>query len=96
MADFYSASAFTSQHNPVMFRVYMLKRNEAKSRGWRTIKWWEQKYNIVVEYKARVKAKSEELSQEASGEWKKYRETFMGVPDYFLWKNIGKGQNAKE
>ena len=89
----------TTQHKPVVFVVRILKKNQAKTVGRRTIKWWRCKDDVAVEYKDRVTVRYEEFSEEIGGlqdEWKQIQRSICGSCREAIWKNIGKGRSVKE
>ena len=45
----------------------MLKKKQTKTMGHRTIKWWRFKNDVALEYKERMTAKYEELSEAVDG-----------------------------
>ena len=57
----------TTQHKPVVFVVWIEKRREVKSRGWKIIRWGKCRGNVLIEYKERLSARYEQLSEKAEG-----------------------------
>ena len=61
--------------------------------GPKNIKWWKCKDDMMVEYKERVRRKYEELDAEKGtmeGEWRQYKDAFVGVAEEFLAERRGK------
>ena len=88
----------TTQHKLVVFVVWMKKRREVKSRGWKSIGWGKWRRNVVIEYKERMRARNEKLSEEAEGleEWKKYGEAFRGIIAVLCGRTSGKGASSRD
>ena len=64
----------TTQHKPLVFVVWMKKRREVHGRGLKSIRLGMFSGNIVIEYKERLRAQYDQLSEEEKGlgeEWKK-------------------------
>jgi len=81
----------TTQHKLVVFVIYMKKKWEVKNRGWKMTRWRKCRDN-AIEYKERVRARYEELSEEAKGlgKWKEYREAFRGLAEVFCGRTSEK------
>ena len=89
----------TTQHKLVVFVVWMKKRREVKSRGRKIIRWGECRGNVVIEYRERMRARYEQLSEGAEGleeEWKKYREVFIGIAEVLCGRMSGKDASSKD
>ena len=62
--------------------------------GPKNIKWWKCKDDMMVEYKERVRRKYEELDAEKGtmeGEWRQYKDAFVGVAEELFGRTSGKG-----
>ena len=72
----------------------MKKWKENRTMGPNNIKWWKCKDEIMAEYKERVRRKYEELDAEkgtVDGEWRQYKDAFVGGGGGAVWQNVGKG-----
>ena len=87
----------TTHHKPVVFVVWMEKRREVKSRGLKIIRCGKFWRNVLMEYKERLRARCEQLSEEAEGleEWKKYGEAFRGTSEVLYGRTLRKGASSK-
>ncbi len=88
----------TTQHKPVVFIVRMQKTRKIRMQGRKTIKWWKCTEGMIDEYKERVKIKYEELDTEVEAveeEWKKYKDSFVGVAEEMCGRTSGKGGRSK-
>ena len=84
----------TTQHKPVVFEVRMKKWKEKRTMGPKNINWWKCKDEMTVEYGERVRRKYEELDAEkgtVEGEWRKYKDAFIGVGEELCGRTSGKG-----
>ena len=84
----------TTQHKPVVFEVRMQKWKEKRTMGRNNIKWWKCNDEMVVEYMERVRRKYEELDTEKGtmeGEWRQYKDAFVGVAEELCGRTSGKG-----
>ena len=84
----------TTQHKPVVFEVRMKKWKEKRTMGPKNIKWWKCKDEMMVEYRERVRRKYEELDAEkgtVEGEWRQYKDAFVGVAEELCGRTSGKG-----
>ena len=62
--------------------------------GRKTIKWWKCTGLMIDKYKERLKIKYEELDTEVETveeEWKKYKDSFVGVAEEMCGRTSGKG-----
>ena len=62
--------------------------------GPKNTKWWKCKDEMMVEYKERVRRKYEELDAEkgtVEGEWRQYKDAFVGVTEELFGRTSGKG-----
>ena len=60
----------------------------------KNIKWWKSKGEMTVEYRERVRRKYEELYAEigtVEGEWRHYKDEFVGVAEELCGRTSGKG-----
>ena len=72
----------------------MDEEKEVKSRDQKIIRWGKGRGNVLEEYKERLRARYEQLSEEVESleeEWKKYGEAFWGNCRSFVWKDVRKG-----
>ena len=84
----------TTQHKPVVFEVHMKKWKEKRTMGPTNIKWWKCKDEMMVEYREKVRGEYEELDAEmgtVEGEWRKYKDAFVGGGGGAVWQNVGGG-----
>ena len=84
----------TMQHKPVVFIVRMKMTRKSRTQGRKTIKWWKCTEGMIDEYKERVNIKYEELDLEVEAveeEWKKYKNSFVGVAEEMSGRTSGKG-----
>ena len=84
----------TTQHKPVVFEVRMKKWKEKRTMGPNNNKWWKCKDEMMVEYRKRVGRKYEELDTEkgtVAGEWRQYKDAFVGVAEELCGRTSGKG-----
>ena len=84
----------TTQHKLVVFIVRMQKTRKSRMQGRKTIKWWTCTEGMIDAYKERVKMKYEELDPEVEAveeEWKKYKDSFVGVAEEMSGRTSGKG-----
>ena len=84
----------TTQHKPVVFEVRMKKWKEKRTMGQNNTKWWKCKDEMMVEYRERLRRKYEELDGEkgpVDGEWRHYKDAFVGVAEELCGRTSGKG-----
>ena len=84
----------TTQHKPVAFEVRMKKWKEKRTMGPKNIKWWKCKDEKMAEYRKRVRRKYEEPDSEkgtVEGEWRQYKDAFVGVAEELCGRTLGKG-----
>ena len=84
----------TTQHKRVVFEVRMKKWKEKRTMGPKNIKWWKCKDEMMVEHRENVTRKYEELDVEkgtVEGEWRKYKDAFVGVAEELCGRTSGKG-----
>ena len=82
----------TTQHKPVVFEVRMMKWKEKRTMGPKNIKWWKCKDDMMVECRARVRRKYEELVAEKGtmeGEWRQYTDALVGGGGGAVWQDDG-------
>ena len=56
--------------------------------------WWKCKDGVMVEYRERINRKYEELYEEkgtVEGEWRQYKDAFVGVAEGLCGRTSGKG-----
>ena len=83
----------TTQHKPVAFEVRMKKWKEKRTMGPKNIEWWKCEDEMMVEYRERVRRKYDELDAEkgtVEGEWRKYKDAFVGVAEELCGRTSGK------
>ena len=88
----------TTHHKPVVFIVGMQKMRRSRMQARTTIKWWKCTEGMIDEYKERVKMKYEELDREVEAvekEWKKYKDSFVGVAEEMCGRISEKGGRSK-
>ena len=86
------------EHKPVAFEVRMKKWKEKRTMGSKNIKCWKCKDDIMVEYRERVRRKYEELDAEkgtVAGEWRQYKDAFVGVAEELCGRTSGKGSTPR-
>ena len=74
--------------------VRMKKWKEKRTMGPTNSKWWKCKDEMAVEYGESVRGKYEELDAEkgtVEGEWRKYKDAFVGVAKELCGRTSGKG-----
>ena len=84
----------TTQHKPVVFEIRMKKWKEKRTMGPKNSKWWKCKDEKMAEYRKRVRRKYEELDLEkgtVEGEWRQYKNAFVGVAEELCGRKSGKG-----
>ena len=62
--------------------------------GPKNIKWWKCKDEMMVEYRKRVMRKYDDLDAEmgtVEGEWRQYKDAFVGVVEELCGRTSGKG-----
>ena len=62
--------------------------------GPNNIKWWKCKDEMMAEYRERVRRNYEELDSEkgtVEGEWRQYKDAFVGVAEELCGRTSGKG-----
>ena len=72
----------------------MKKWKEERTMGPKNIKWWKCKYEMMVEYRERVRRKYEELDAEkgtVEGDWRQYKDAFVVVAEELCGRTSGKG-----
>ena len=72
----------------------MKKWKEKRTMGPKNIKWWKCKDEMMVEYREKVRRKYEELDAEkgtVEGEWRQYKDAFVGVAEELCGRTSGKG-----
>ena len=77
----------------------MKKRKEVKSSGRNVIRWGSVGGNIIVEYKEKLRARYEQLSEEVEcleEEWNKYGEAFRGIAEFLCTRTSGKGVSSRD
>ena len=75
-----------------------MKRWKKRTMGPNNIKWWKSKDDMMVEYMERVRRKYEELDAEKGtfeGEWRQYKDAFVGVAEELCDRNSGKGGTSR-
>ena len=75
-----------------------MKRWKKRTMGPNNIKWWKCKDEMMVEYRERVRRKYEELDAEKGtfeGEWRQYKDAFVGVAEELCDRNSGKGGTSR-
>ena len=88
----------TKQHKPVAFEVCMKKWKEKRIMGPKHIKCWKCKDDMLVECRERVRRKYEELDAEkgtVAGEWRQYKDAFVGVAEELCGRTSGKGSTPR-
>ena len=84
----------STQHKPIVFAVRLKKWKEKRIIGPNNIKWWKCKDEMMVEYRHRVWRENEELDAEkgtVKGEWRQYKDAFVGVEKELCGRTSGKG-----
>ena len=77
----------------------MKKWKERRTMGPKNIKWWKCKDEMMVEYRERVRRKYEELDAEKGtldGDWRQYRDAFVGVAQELCGRTSGGGRRYSE
>ena len=72
----------------------MKKWKEKRTMGPKNIKWWKCKDEMMAEYRERIMRKYEELDSEkgtVEGEWRQYKDVFVGVAEELCGRTSGKG-----
>ena len=72
----------------------MKKWKEKRTMGPKNIKWCKCKDQMMVEYRERVRRKYDELDAErgtVEGEWRQYKDAFVGVVEELCGRTSGKG-----
>ena len=72
----------------------MKKWKAKRTMGPKNIKWWECKDEMMEEYSERVRRKYEELDAgkgTVEGEWRQYKDAFLGVAEELCGRTSGKG-----
>ena len=89
----------TTQNKSVAFKVRMKKWKEKRTKGPKNIKWWKCKDEMKVEYREKVRRKYEELDAEkgtVEGEWRQYKDAFVGGGGGVVWQNVGERRYTKK
>ena len=67
--------------------------------GPKNIKWWKCKDEMMLECRERVRRKYEELDSErrtVEGEWRQYKDAFIGVAEELCGRTSGGGRRHTE
>ena len=83
-----------SQHKPVVFESHMKKWKEKRTMGPKNIKWWKWKDEMMVSYREMVRRMNEELEPKkgtVEGDWRRYKDAFVGVAEELCGRTSGKG-----
>ena len=70
----------------------MKKWKVKRKMGPKHVKWWKSSDEMMVEYRERVRRKYEELEAEkgtVEGEWRQYKDAFVGVAEELCGRTSG-------
>ena len=84
----------TTQNKPVVFEARVKKWKEKRTMGPKNINLWKCKDDMMVKYREGVRRKYEELDAEkgtVEGEWRQYKDAFVGVAEELCGRTSGKG-----